>query len=76
MSAPKLQCQVCGVLESPEVIEAMVGHGFEYWTVHQIERKGGIIQVLTCPNCNTATQDLILQTYQERIRQGLILGFH
>ncbi len=53
----------------------MAAHMHEYWIVHQIERRGGIIQVLTCPDCASLTQDLILESYQQRIRDGLVPGF-
>ncbi len=76
MTLPKYQCQVCGSEADPEVVAALAASLYEYWVVHHIERKGGVIQVLTCPNCNTLTQDLILASYQERIRHGLVPGFH
>lgn len=77
MSAlPKYRCQVCGTEAEPEVVAAMALHHYDYWVMHRIERKGGIIQVLTCPACTTLTEELIFETYRERIREGLIPGFH
>lgn len=76
MSRPKIHCQVCGTEGDPQVIEAMSQNEWEFWTLHRIENKGGIVQVLACPNCNTATHSLILESYMERIRLGLVPGFH
>ncbi len=71
------QCHVCGATGDPQVIEAMHREfGNDRWTVHRIERRGGIIQILTCPNCASLTQDLIVEAYMERIRHGLVPGYH
>lgn len=78
MSSIKIyQCHVCGKEDDPEVIEALAREfGHHRWTVHRIERRGGIIQVLTCPECASLTQDLIVEAYMERIRHGLVPGYH
>jgi len=71
------QCHVCGVEGDLLEIEVRAAQfGEPRWTVHRIERKGGIIQVLTCDDCASLTQDLILQSYMERIRHGLVPGYH
>lgn len=76
-SANIYQCHVCGKAEDPLAIEQKaIQFGGERWTVHRIERAGGVIQVLTCPDCASLTQDLILQSYIERIRHGLVPGYH
>lgn len=70
------ECQVCGHEAPPEIVSAMAAHEYLFWTVHRIEQKGGIVQVLSCPECALLTEDLILESYKERIRLGLIPGFH
>ena len=74
--SPTQTCQVCGTVADRAVIEEMARFGYEYWTVHRIELKGGVVQVLCCPACSTCTQDLILESYKERIREGLFPGYH
>lgn len=69
-------CGVCGCEGDPEVIAQMAAFDHQYWVLHNIERKGGVIRIMTCPSCNTLTDDLIFETYRERIREGLVPGFH
>lgn len=71
---PKYTCQVCGKEADPEVIAHLPTDA--WWMVHQIHRVGGIVPVMTCPDCSSLTQDLIMQSYVERIRLGLVPGFH
>ncbi len=73
---PRYQCGVCGGEADPEVVALMAIHQYDYWVVHRIELKGGVVQVLVCPNCTTLTQDLILESYKQRIRDGLVEGYH
>lgn len=73
---PNYVCQVCGKEEAPEVVAALSAHGHEWWVVHRIELAGGVVNVMTCPECSGLTQDLIFQSYRERIRSGLVPGFH
>jgi hypothetical protein len=75
MTRPSYQCQVCGLEASAELIALMTLHEDDYWYLHRIECKGGIVQVLTCPACNTLSHPLILESYKDRIRLGLIPGF-
>lgn len=82
MSRTKWQCGVCGETAEAEVVAQMVQFGYDYWIVHRIDlpalqgREAGVVQVLTCPACTTLTQDFILEGYKERIRQGLVDGYH
>lgn len=73
---PKYQCGVCGFEETPELVAQLAQFGFEHWVVHRMELKGGVIQVMTCPNCNSLTQDLILESYKQRLRDGIVRGYH
>jgi len=76
MSRPKILCQVCGIQEDAQVVHELSFIPEESWVIHRIEQKGGYVQVLTCPDCANATLNLIFETYKDRIRKGLILGYH
>lgn len=76
MSRPLYECQVCGQEADPDVVAVMAVHDYQYWVLHHVERRGGVVRILTCPECNTLTEDLIFETYRERIRGGLVPGFH
>lgn len=76
MARPKVICQVCGIEEDAEVVHELSFLPEEAWTIHRIEQKGGFVQVLTCPACSDATLNLIFETYKDRIRKGLIGGYH
>lgn len=72
-----MQCQVCGREEFADVVAEMGAYDPDWiWMMHSIELKGGYVRVLTCHECATATQSLILESYKERIRQGLVAGYH
>jgi hypothetical protein len=75
-SPEPIQCQVCGVEGDPKVVAMLALHDRDYWAMHRIELKGGVIEVLTCPDCDVLTPDLILESYMHRIRKGLIPGYH